>query len=64
MGVRQVKYVLILFIVYFFVFQAPLNMSCDDNNIVLAFKLPYIRSSTSNQLEQAVQSNITTKVSW
>ncbi|XP_078384338.1 glutamate receptor ionotropic, kainate 2-like isoform X1 [Oculina patagonica] len=41
--------------------QVPLNMSSDGNNVVLAFKLPYIRSSTSNQLEQAVRINITTK---
>ncbi|XP_078383344.1 glutamate receptor ionotropic, kainate 2-like [Oculina patagonica] len=41
--------------------QVPLNVSSDGNNMVLAFKLPYIQSSTSDKLEQAVQSNNTTK---
>ncbi|XP_078376095.1 glutamate receptor 4-like isoform X2 [Oculina patagonica] len=41
--------------------QVPLNISCDRNNIVLALKLPYISSSTSDKLEEAVRSNITTK---
>lgn len=37
-------------------------MSSDSNNIVLALKLPYIQGSTSDKLQQAVESNITTKV--
>ncbi|XP_078377925.1 glutamate receptor ionotropic, kainate 3-like [Oculina patagonica] len=41
--------------------QVPLNMSCDRNNIVLALKLPYIRRSTSEKLEEAVLRNITSK---
>ncbi|KAL9962102.1 hypothetical protein ACROYT_G031174 [Oculina patagonica] len=41
--------------------QVPLNVSCDRNNMVLAYKLPYIQSSASDKLEQAVGSNNTTK---
>ncbi|XP_078382294.1 glutamate receptor ionotropic, kainate 2-like [Oculina patagonica] len=41
--------------------QVPLNMSSDSNNIVLAFELPYIQSSTSDKLEHAVRSNFTAK---
>ncbi|KAL9962089.1 hypothetical protein ACROYT_G031159 [Oculina patagonica] len=41
--------------------QVPFKMSCDRNNMVLAFKLPYIQSSTSDKLEQAVRIKNTTK---